>query len=796
MNINKKKTDRNETMTLKTESQNGRILLRFPFNESLKNELKSTIRYPDCQWDGAQKAWSIKDTTEVKETAIKVFNNHDVNADSLGDSKAVENDSSDGIVANWFKLDDNAQKFHAYWINVPDGDEAWSNRRKIVNEMARKNPQNRFAMKFKQMICIDKISPSQLVGKPLKYAGEDVSDEAHEAMLLEILKKEVGDDDYDNMWGQLVSKQPIAESGGYELYQKHQMRVRTFDGVRVLQASNSTVRSTKETILDLSAKDKLIAESQKLKHIYDGGVCQFHGYQEGNPSSTKLDAFGGRTLLEFMEKEANDDRRKQKAVTAIKANPESRLVFVSYSRKQRQKREYLTSAECLLKEVVDNEALPSYVAREFMKHSHINIHNRMIKTSHFRVGLEGTSLAGGISKIVEKVSGIGFSETNVDGNNITFGGGRTTGWSPGDLSRGFNQNGSLLKVKSHTRIAFIPHGEVTEAHIHFVKQVMDLVKKGCNSCEYVGVLKPSSELDMNVSRLSRDYELDALTFDCAIIELPEHDELKWKAWKKAANRMDVRTQMFTTGLINDRFAPMNVAFGILGKSGGVPFTVANMKTDIEMWIGMDVGRRPGSNLGAACVAFEADGRQIGWSAPELLEGETINSDVLKRVLVNFIEEVNILRERNGKASLQSVGLLRDGLFHEEMSVIKEVEKRFNMEIHVFEIRKSGAPRLSNREGSNFHACKAGTVAWKGDWGFIQPTKEGIASPVIRQILRKKSTEKMEDILHDIFWLSKMHLGATMQPGLPVPIHYADKLSKYAGLGVIRDPSFTINLDFL
>ena len=51
MNINKKKTDRNETMTLKTESQNGRILLRFPFNESLKNELKSTIRYPDCQWD-------------------------------------------------------------------------------------------------------------------------------------------------------------------------------------------------------------------------------------------------------------------------------------------------------------------------------------------------------------------------------------------------------------------------------------------------------------------------------------------------------------------------------------------------------------------------------------------------------------------------------------------------------------------------------------------------------------------------------------------------------------------------
>ena len=69
-------------------------------------------------------------------------------------------------------------------------------------------------------------------------------------------------------------------------------------------------------------------------------------------------------------------------------------------------------------------------------------------------------------------------------------------------------------------------------------------------------------------------------------------------------------------------------------------------------------------------------------------------------------------------------------------------------------------------------------------------------PLYLEKIKSKSTEKMEDILHDIFWLSKMHLGATMQPGLPVPIHYADKLSKYAGLGVIRDPSFTINLDFL
>lgn len=516
------------------------------------------------------------------------------------------------------------------------------------------------------------------------------------------------------------------------------------------------------------------------------------------PSETKLDGLGGRTLLEFLETEAVSDRRKLSAVKALRENPDSRLVTVSYSKTQREKKDYRTSAECLLKEVVDNDALPSYVARQFMRHSHININDRMTRTSMFRVGIEETSLAEDISRTVDKVSSLGFLEGNVNGKNITFGQNSTTGWDARDLVSGFNRFGSLLKVKGPVRIGFIPRAEMSTTHQEFINEVMRLVEKGSESCEFIGALRPSSQFDLNATRLSREYEEGASGVDCLLIELEHHEGTAWRVWKKATNRLDVRSQMITSSKFSDRFAAMNIAFGILGKLGGVPFTIDRMKTSIEMWIGLDVGRRPGSNLGASCVAFEADGRQLGWSAPEFLEGERITSEVLNRILTNFIEEVNILREREGKPPLKSIGILRDGRFYEQMSDITEIEDKFELELTVLEVRKSGAPRLADRSGMVFTACGVGTIIWQDDWGFLQPNKErpGMGSPVILQVQRLKSSEDMEDILHDLFWLSKMHIGATMQPGLPVPIHYADRLSKYAGLGVVRNPSFTTNLDFL
>lgn len=787
---------KNTENAVSVEKKSGRVLLKFDYNEPLKDELKKTIRFPDCKWDQDNRAWSIKDDAKVIGTAFSVFEKHGVNADQL--IEAEPNKPNKEVVANWYPITELNQEYFSYYLNLPETDDIQAVRYRVVNALSNLNDTIDVALNFDKILSTEKL-PSDVCSKyPLRFQKMTSDDSAHEVMFREALKKELGDDEYDNMYGRLISKNPICVSGDYELYQKHEMRVRSFGKNRVLQMRNSTIRSSIATIQELSNKGKIISEGQRLKHTYDGTVCQFHGYVEGDANTTPLDQLGGLTLLEYMQKEGLVDKRKLRAVNAILNNPGSRLVRVSYSSSQRQKGDYKTSAECLLKEVVDNDTLPPQTAREFMKHSHIPIRERFMKSMMFRTNLEQSSISEKIGTKMTNVKDLGFEVITFPEKNITFNGIEKVGWSARDLSFSFRRHGALNPVKKHLRVALIPFGEFTPQHQSFIDDVLSYLAKGCESCEFIGPEKPFSQFNMNEARLSREYQDLESRADVVLIELDQRDELKWQVWKKAANRINIRNQMFTSKLLNDRYAPMNVAFGLIGKLGGVTFTAHQMETEIETWIGLDVGRRPGSNLGASCVAFEANGKQIGWAAPEILQGETITPKAFRNILTNIIEEVNILREREGRLPLKKLGVLRDGRFYELMTVVEELEQKFSLEINVFEVRKSGAPRLAVRDGLEIYACEAGTAAWKGDWGFLQPSAERtrMGSPTVYQIRALKSSQDMSKVLHDIFWLSKMHIGATMQPGLPVPIHFADRLSKYAGLGVVRNSSFTTNLDFL
>ena len=109
---------------------------------------------------------------------------------------------------------------------------------------------------------------------------------------MEVLKRELGDDQYDNQFGKLVSRKPIAESNGYELYQVHDLRVRSFGKNRLLQPNNYTVRSSSSTIKQLSQSGYVVSEGQRLKHAHDGAVCTFHGYMDGSVLIPNMNLLG------------------------------------------------------------------------------------------------------------------------------------------------------------------------------------------------------------------------------------------------------------------------------------------------------------------------------------------------------------------------------------------------------------------------------------------------------------------------------------------------------------------------
>jgi argonaute-like protein implicated in RNA metabolism and viral defense len=56
---------------------------------------------------------------------------------------------------------------------------------------------------------------------------------------------------------------------------------------------------------------------------------------------------------------------------------------------------------------------------------------------------------------------------------------------------------------------------------------------------------------------------------------------------------------------------------------------------------------------------------------------------------------------------------------------------------------------------------------------------------------------MKELLHDMFWLTNLHVGTNMQLGVPAPIHYADRIAEHDRLGVLNHPDgFSKRLDFI
>ena len=118
-------------------------------------------------------------------------------------------------------------------------------RYKIINTLNKLNETIDVALNFDKILSTEKL-PNEICSKyPLRFQKMTSEDRAHEIMFREVLKKGLGDDEYDNMYGRLISKKPICVSGDYELYQKQD------NGVgknRVLQMRNSTIRSSIDTI--------------------------------------------------------------------------------------------------------------------------------------------------------------------------------------------------------------------------------------------------------------------------------------------------------------------------------------------------------------------------------------------------------------------------------------------------------------------------------------------------------------------------------------------------------------------
>src|SRR3989449_5659912 len=235
-------------------------------------------------------------------------------------------------------------------------------------------------------------------------------------------------------------------------------------------------------------------------------------------------------------------------------------------------------------------------------------------------------------------------------------------------------------------------------------------------------------------------------------------------------------------LAKARYAIGNISFGILCKTGNIPFVLAEPLPYANLVVGIDIARErkrrlPGS-VSATAIAriYFGDGqflRYVIHDAP--LEGETVPDNVLQRLFP--------ISEFRGKR----VVIHRDGYFRGgEREALRAWGNRAGATFQLVEVIKSGTPRLYGlaSKGAVQQPPKGSALKLSDTEAFLvsslPPFSDATPQPLH---IRTDGSISVERAMHSVLSLTMLHYGSTRAPRLPVTIHYSDRIAYLALRGI-------------
>jgi argonaute-like protein implicated in RNA metabolism and viral defense len=238
--------------------------------------------------------------------------------------------------------------------------------------------------------------------------------------------------------------------------------------------------------------------------------------------------------------------------------------------------------------------------------------------------------------------------------------------------------------------------------------------------------------------------------------------------------------------IGKNYAIPNIVLGILGKTGNIPFVLANPLPFTDMVVGIDVAREKkqklaGSvNVAAIARIYFSDGQFIKYVIhDEPIEGETIPVGVLQSMFP--------ASEFNGKR----IVVHRDGYFRgNEANDLMKWGKDIGATIFPVEVIKSGTPRLYGADSikpspRGVGRPMMGTALLVNSREAVLASTPPIGKDSTPQPLRIRTGDNLsiKDAIQSVLSLTLLHYGSTSPPKLPVTIHYSDKIAGLALKGV-------------
>ncbi|MDZ4992308.1 hypothetical protein GNF80_04880 [Clostridium perfringens] len=221
----------------------------------------------------------------------------------------------------------------------------------------------------------------------------------------------------------------------------------------------------------------------------------------------------------------------------------------------------------------------------------------------------------------------------------------------------------------------------------------------------------------------------------------------------------------------------NIVLGILGKVGGIPWVVKDMKGEVDCFVGLDVGtREKGIHYPACSVVFDKYGKLINYYKPNVPQsGEKINTDILQEIF----DKVLISYEEENGSYPKNIVIHRDGFSREDLEWYEKYFGKKNIKFNIIEVKKSTPLKIAAIEEGKIVNPEKGSYILKGDKAYMVTTdiKESLGSPKPLKIEKSYGDIDMLTVLSQIYALTQIHVGATKSLRLPITTGYADKICK-------------------
>lgn len=269
------------------------------------------------------------------------------------------------------------------------------------------------------------------------------------------------------------------------------------------------------------------------------------------------------------------------------------------------------------------------------------------------------------------------------------------------------------------------------------------------------------------------------------------EEILYEEMKEAFgdNEIKIPTQFFELKTYNifrgvnknAEYYARNICLGVLGKLGGTPYCLAENPENIDLYIGIDVGKeRKGIHIPCAASTFTGDGKFIGVISPrDAIEGESIPVKSINGLLDRIVSFYKTIQHKTP----ESVVIHRDGKFRgDEEKHIQEYFSRIGAKVQLVEVTKSGNPRFFNPRSQKPYNPIPGSVLMSSEQNCSYlitstPIRGGAPNPIRVTLKGGDLGLSLEQVTRQVYNLTKIDASSFNDTRLPITIRYADKISK-------------------